>query len=72
MRDLGSPMAASTCSIQIPLFLFFLERTGCNAFELTEDQDLEEALGAFSEMSDVYQPSADNGRLIFSRRRTVH
>ena len=52
--------------------LAFLTRAGCNAFELPEGEDLETALNAFSEMSDEYQPSADQGRLIFSRRRTVH
>ncbi len=52
--------------------LGFLTRTGCNAFELPESEDLEVALNAFTEMSDVYQPSTDDGRLIFSRRRTVH
>lgn len=52
--------------------LGFLTRVGCNAFELPESEDLEVALDAFSEMSDEYQPSADGGRLIFSRRRTIH
>lgn len=52
--------------------LGFLTRTGCNAFELPASEDLNVALNAFSEMSDEYQPSADQGRLIFSRRRTVH
>lgn len=52
--------------------LGFLTRSGCNAFELPESESLEVALNAFSEMSDVYQPSADGAPLIFSRRRTVH
>ena len=52
--------------------LGFLTRVGCNAFELPESEDLKVALNAFSEMSDEYQPSADSGRLIFSRRRTIH
>jgi len=52
--------------------LSFLSRSGCNAFELPEGENLEVALSAFSEMSDVYQPSADGAPLIFSRRRTVH
>jgi len=52
--------------------LGFLARSGCNAFELPEGENLETALKAFTEMSDVYQPSADNGALIFSRRRAVH
>lgn len=52
--------------------LGFLTRSGCNAFELPEGENLEVALNAFSEMSDVYQPSADGAPLIFSRRRAVH
>lgn len=52
--------------------LDFLTRVGCNAFELPETEDLQTALRAFKEFSDVYQPSADGRRLIFSRRRTVH
>ena len=52
--------------------LGFLSRVGCNAFELPEAEDLETALRAFNEFSEVYQPSADGGRSIFSRRRTLH
>jgi len=52
--------------------LDFLTRVGCNAFELPADENLETALRAFSEFSDVYQPAADKARLIFSRRRTLH
>jgi len=52
--------------------LDFLTRVGCNAFELPEGENLETALQAFKEFSEVYQPAADNGRLIFSRRRTLH
>ena len=52
--------------------LDFLTRSGCDAFELPEDDNLETALRAFKEYSEVYQPAADDGRLIFSRRRTVH
>jgi len=52
--------------------LGFLTRSGCNAFELPEGENLDTALKAFSEMSDVYQPSADGAPLIFSRRRAVH
>lgn len=52
--------------------LGFLTRVGCNAFELPVGENLETALRAFNEFSDVYQPSADQGRLIFSRRRAVH
>lgn len=52
--------------------LRFLTRVGCNAFELSEDENLESTLKAFKELQEVYQPSADNARLIFSRRRAVH
>lgn len=52
--------------------LDFLTRSGCDAVELPEGDNLDTALRAFNEYSEVYQPSADNGRLIFSRRRTVH
>lgn len=52
--------------------LDFLSRAGCNAFELPESENLETALRAFNEFSEVYQPSGDNGRSIFSRRRAVH
>lgn len=52
--------------------LDFLTRSGCDAFELPEGDNLETALRAFKEYSEVYQPAADNGRLIFSRRRAVH
>jgi len=52
--------------------LGFLARSGCNAFELPEGENLATALKAFTEMRDVYQPSADGGALIFSRRRAVH
>ena len=52
--------------------LGFLQRVGVNVFELSEEQDLEAALRAFSDFSDVYQPSADNGQLIFARRRMSH
>ena len=52
--------------------LGFLVRSGCNAFELPATENLETALTAFTEMSDVYQPSADGGALIFSRRRAIH
>ena len=51
--------------------LGFLARSGCDAFELPQGENLEVALGAFTEMSDVYQPSADGGALIFSRRRAI-
>lgn len=52
--------------------LGFLTRVGVNAFELPETENYQTALRAFSEFSDVYQPSADKARLVFSRRRAVH
>lgn len=52
--------------------LGFLKRVGVNAFELAQGQDVNAALKAFNEFSDVYQPSADNGQLIFARRRLQH
>ncbi|GHA14495.1 hypothetical protein GCM10008090_25360 [Arenicella chitinivorans] len=52
--------------------LGFLSRVGFDAFELPDGESLETALRAFNEFSEVYQPSADQGRLIFSRRRAIH
>lgn len=52
--------------------LNFLARSGCNAFELPEGESLEVAQQAFNHFSEVYQPSADGGLLIFSRRRAIH
>ncbi|MBT8115912.1 MAG: DUF934 domain-containing protein, partial [Arenicella sp.] len=39
--------------------LGFLSRCGCDAFELPDGDDLQAALNAFSEFSEVYQPAAD-------------
>ena len=52
--------------------LDFLARCGCDAFELPDGDDHEAALAAFTEFTEVYQPAADGGRLVFARRRTVH
>lgn len=52
--------------------LDFLTRSGCNAFELPAGENIEAALNAFKEFSDVYQPSADGRGLIFARRRQTH
>lgn len=52
--------------------LDFLNRVGCDAFELPDEEDLKTALRAFNEFSTVYQPSTDGAHLIFSRRRAVH
>ena len=52
--------------------LNFLERVGVTQFELAKDQDPQDALNGFGEFSVLYQPSADEGINIFSRRRVVH
>ena len=52
--------------------LNFLARCGIDAFELPENEDLEAACTAFEIFSDVYQPSADGGNLVFARRRVLH
>lgn len=52
--------------------LDFLHRVGFDAFELPDGDNQQAALAAFEEFSQVYQPSADNGRLVFSRRRAIH
>lgn len=52
--------------------LDFLHRVGIDAFELPDSDDSQAALAALTEFSQVYQPSADEGRLIFSRRRATH
>ena len=52
--------------------LNFLARCGVDAFELPAGEDLEAACQAFEIFSETYQPSADGGRLIFSRRRAMH
>ena len=52
--------------------LAFMERCGFNAFEMRPDGDpvgvLENALDAFGEISEVYQPAADTRPAIASRR----
>jgi len=48
--------------------LAFMERCGFNAFELPGDARLQDALDAFGEISDVYQPGADAQPTIASRR----
>lgn len=45
-----------------------MERCGINAYELHEGADLEDALEAFAEISDVYQPAADTRSAIGSHR----
>ena len=48
--------------------LAFMERCGFNAYELRSDDDLQDGLNAFAEISDVYQPCADARPVIASLR----
>jgi len=48
--------------------LFYLARCGFDAFELREDQDVDAALAAFADFSEVYQVSADQPLPLFRRR----
>jgi uncharacterized protein (DUF934 family) len=48
--------------------LAFMERCGFNAYELRSDDQLQDALNAFAEISDVYQACADARPVIASRR----
>ena len=48
--------------------LHFMERCGINAYELREDGDLENALKAFAEISDAYQPALDDRPIVPMRR----
>lgn len=52
--------------------LNFLARCGVDAFELPEGENLDVACQAFESFSEIYQPSADGGNLIFARRRVAH
>ena len=52
--------------------LNFLERVGVTQFELAKDQDPQDAMNGFGEFTVLYQPSADEGQNIFSRRRVIH
>ncbi|MDG4550060.1 MAG: DUF934 domain-containing protein [Candidatus Contendobacter sp.] len=49
--------------------LFFMARNGFDAFELRADRDLAEALEAFGEFSESYQPAADQPLPLYRRRR---
>ncbi len=49
--------------------LFFMARNGFDAFELRADRDLEDALEAFGEFSESYQPAADQPLPLYRRRR---
>lgn len=48
--------------------LLFMARNGFDAFELRADRDLDDALEAFGEFSESYQPAADQPLPLFRRR----
>lgn len=53
--------------------LFYMSRCGFDAFAMREDQNLESALGAFSDFTEGYQASVDKPIPLFRRRRlSVH
>ena len=49
--------------------LFFMARNGFDAFELRADRCLEDALEAFGDFSDSYQPAADQPLPLYRRGR---
>jgi len=49
--------------------LFFMARNGFDAFELRADRSLEDALKAFDEFSESYQPAADQPQPLYRRGR---
>lgn len=48
--------------------LAFMERCGIDSFELASQEDADQALSAFGEVEERYQPSTDNVPLVFHRR----
>lgn len=48
--------------------LFYMARCGFSSFELREDQDPEQALEAFNDFRDAYQPAIDQPLPLFRRR----
>lgn len=48
--------------------LLFMARSGFDAFEPRADRDLDDALEAFGEFSESYQPAADQPLPLFRRR----
>ncbi len=48
--------------------LCYLKRCGFNAFDLTEDVDLEKALASLDDFTEAYQTSADQQSPLFRRR----
>ena len=49
--------------------LFFMTRSGFDAFELRADRSLEDALEAFNDFSESYQPAADQPLPLYRRGR---
>lgn len=49
--------------------LFFMARSGFDAFELRADRSLEDALEAFGEFSESYQPATDQPLPLYRRAR---
>ncbi len=49
--------------------LFFMTRSGFDAFELRADRNLEDALEAFNDFSESYQPAADQPLPLYRRGR---
>ena len=51
--------------------LFYLARCGFDAFALRAGQDAQAALGAFADLSEAYQASAERTQPLFRRRDAV-
>jgi uncharacterized protein (DUF934 family) len=49
--------------------LFFLHRCGFTAFELAAGKDVDDALAAFDEITEAYQPAVDRPEPLWKRRR---
>ncbi|MCC8998000.1 MAG: DUF934 domain-containing protein [Candidatus Contendobacter sp.] len=49
--------------------MFFMARSGFDAFELRADRNLEDALESFGEFSESYQPAVDQLLPLYQRRR---
>jgi uncharacterized protein (DUF934 family) len=48
--------------------LLFMKRSGFDSFDLRDDQDPDEALAAFAELSEQYQSSSTEPQPLFRRR----
>jgi uncharacterized protein (DUF934 family) len=49
--------------------LFFMARSGFDAFEVRADRSLEDALAAFDEFTESYQPAVDQSQPLYRRAR---